>query len=115
MAPVPVLMEDKKSKIFKEHSYSADTQYKEYSQELLEAHEVANVLGHALNINELVEGDVINTVPIRIDSFQEVQFCLMSLVGKRLWVKQLPLEKFLNIFRIKLKNVNSVQPKLLSP
>lgn len=43
--------------------YSTSKNYKKYLQDLLEAHEGSNVLGHIRGQHSLIEGDVCKTVP----------------------------------------------------
>jgi hypothetical protein len=54
---------DKKTAVMSEGGYSVSGGYKEYLKELLEIHEGNNAIGHVRGRHELVEGNVIETVP----------------------------------------------------
>lgn len=62
---------DKKSQIFDPNSYSTGKDYKKYLRDLLEIHEGNNAFGHTRNVHELVEGNVINTVPAYFEKNQQ--------------------------------------------
>jgi hypothetical protein len=54
---------DRQTAVMSQGGYSVSSGYKKYLQELLEIHEGNNAVGHLRGRHELVEGDVIETVP----------------------------------------------------
>lgn len=56
---------------WKEGSYSTSSDYKAYLDELLQTHEGSNVLGHVTGVHELVEGNVVETVPTYLNLHPE--------------------------------------------
>jgi hypothetical protein len=54
---------DRRTAVMSEGGYAVFSGYKEYLKELLEIHEGSNVMGHLRGRHELVEGNVMETVP----------------------------------------------------
>ncbi|NUU03884.1 class I SAM-dependent methyltransferase [Herbaspirillum robiniae] len=63
------------SGVWVEHSYSTQSSYKEYLEELLQVHEGNNVIGHKRKIHSLVAGDVTKTAP---DYFEKNQASIVA-------------------------------------
>lgn len=59
----PLSSQDKPSAVWEENSYATGKAYKDYLESLLKAHEGSNVLGHIKGLHQLIEGNIIETVP----------------------------------------------------
>lgn len=66
-----VSKKDKPGEVVGEGGYGVSMNYREYLETLLQVHEGNNVLGHIRNRHEIIEGDVVETVPKYISDHPE--------------------------------------------
>ncbi len=61
--------------VFRPNAYSTQKEHKAYLEELLRVHEACNALGH-IQIHQLIEGDVRQTVPAYLEEHPETFIAL---------------------------------------